>query len=71
MCEGVKEGAYFYFVHSFYVEPEEEGTVLTTTTYGIDFVSAISKENVIAVQFHPEKSHEDGLIMLKKFGEMA
>ncbi|MBI5184924.1 MAG: imidazole glycerol phosphate synthase subunit HisH [Nitrospinae bacterium] len=62
---------YFYFVHSYYVVPEEEDVVLATTEYGAPFVSAIWKDNILAVQFHPEKSQEDGLAVLRKFGGMA
>jgi len=57
----------FYFVHSYYVDPEDEALVAGTTEFGIEFVSAIAKENVFAVQFHPEKSARDGLQLLKNF----
>jgi glutamine amidotransferase len=67
---GLEEGANFYFVHSFYVKPEDEDVVATTTTYGIEFCSSIWKENIVATQFHPEKSQEKGLRILKNFGEM-
>ena len=52
------------------MEPEDEGVVATTTTYGIDFCSSIWKDNVVATQFHPEKSQEKGLQILKNFGEL-
>ena len=68
--DGIEEGANFYFVHSFYVAPEDTAVVATTTTYGIEFCSAIWKDNVVATQFHPEKSQEKGLTILKNFGEM-
>jgi glutamine amidotransferase len=68
--EGLEEGANFYFVHSFYVKPEDEGVVATTTTYGFEFCSSIWKENIVATQFHPEKSQEKGLQILKNFGNM-
>jgi glutamine amidotransferase len=67
--EGVDEGEYFYFVHSYYVMPEDEEIILTTTSYGIDFVSAVEKDNVIACQFHPEKSQTSGLKIIKSFGD--
>jgi glutamine amidotransferase len=67
---GIEEGANVYFVHSFYVKPEDESVVATTTTYGIDFCSAIWKDNIVATQFHPEKSQQIGLKILKNFGEM-
>jgi len=66
----IEDGSYFYFVHSYYVEPEDREAVLTTTNYGIDFTSAIAKENVYAVQFHPEKSQAHGLSLLKQFGDL-
>jgi glutamine amidotransferase len=68
--QDVPEGSHVYFVHSFYVVPEDKGVIATTTNYGIDFVSSIWKDNVIAVQFHPEKSQALGLSILKRFGEM-
>ncbi len=67
---GIEEGTNVYFVHSYYVAPEEPGVIATTTTYGIEFCSAIWRDNVVATQFHPEKSQEKGLTILKNFGEM-
>ncbi len=67
---GLEEGTNVYFVHSFFVKPEDEGVIATTTTYGIEFCSSVWKDNVVATQFHPEKSQEKGLMMLKNFGEM-
>jgi len=66
----VPENNYFYFVHSFHVVPEDKGVIATTTNYGIDFISSIWKDNIFAVQFHPEKSQALGLSILKRFGEM-
>ena len=63
----IKEDSRFYFVHSYYVAPEDESLIAGTTEYGIEFVSAIAKENVFATQFHPEKSAHDGLQLLKNF----
>ena len=65
----VPDNNYFYFVHSFHVVPEDKGVIATTTNYGIDFVSSIWKDNIFAVQFHPEKSQALGLSILKRFGE--
>jgi len=59
----------FYFVHSFYVTPEDDSVVLTTTDYGLEFVSGIQKENITATQFHPEKSGDAGIKILKNFIE--
>lgn len=57
----------FYFVHSFHVVPEDDSVILTTTNYGLEFVSSIQKGNIIATQFHPEKSGKAGLIILENF----
>ena len=66
----VPDDSHFYFVHSFYVVPEDAGVIATTTDYGIEFVSSVWKDNVFACQFHPEKSQALGLSILKRFGEM-
>jgi glutamine amidotransferase len=65
----VPENSHVYFVHSFHVVPEDKSVIATTTPYGIEFVSSIWKDNVLAVQFHPEKSQSLGLSILKRFGE--
>lgn len=57
----------FYFVHSYYMRCNDPDIILCKTDYGINFVSAISKDNVLGVQFHPEKSHKYGLNLIKKF----
>lgn len=57
----------FYFVHSYYMDPVDKSLVAATSDYGIEFVSAIAKDNVFAVQCHPEKSAQDGLQLLKNF----
>jgi glutamine amidotransferase len=69
--EGLSEGTNVYFVHSYYVKPDDEAVVATTTTYGIDFCSSIWKDNIVATQFHPEKSQEKGLSILKQFAGMS
>jgi len=61
------EGTYAYFVHSFHAVPEELGVAAATTQYGVLFVSAVWKDNVVACQFHPEKSDRAGLAMLARF----
>src|SRR3990172_853938 len=66
----VPENSHVYFVHSYHVVPEDNGVIATTTPYGIEFVSSIWKDNILAVQFHPEKSQALGLSILKRFGEM-
>jgi len=67
MLQGVESGDFFYFVHSYYVVPEEARWVSTFTTYGEPFVSSIWKENLFATQFHPEKSQRKGLTILENF----
>jgi len=64
---GIKDGEYFYFVHSYYVEPEDPDTISTTTEYGGDFCSSIQIENIFASQFHPEKSQSSGLRLIENF----
>ncbi len=64
---GVENGSHVYFVHSFYPQPEDNSIVATRTTYGVDFVSAVWRENVFATQFHPEKSQKVGLKVLENF----
>jgi len=65
--EGIDDGTNVYFVHSYYVKPDDEKVVAARTTYGMEFCSAICKDNVVATQFHPEKSQEKGLQILKNF----
>jgi glutamine amidotransferase len=67
---GIADGSNFYFVHSYYVKPDDPSVVATTTEYGGEFCSSIWKDNIVATQFHPEKSQEKGLAILKNFGEM-
>ncbi len=62
-----KDGEYFYFVHSYYVETQDESIVWSTSEYGLKFVSGVRRGNVFAVQFHPEKSQEKGLLIYKNF----
>lgn len=68
ILSGISEGSYFYFVHSYHVVPEED-VAAGITNYGYDFVSVIEKGNIMATQFHPEKSHDEGLKILKNFVE--
>ncbi|MCJ7746250.1 MAG: imidazole glycerol phosphate synthase subunit HisH [Desulfobacterales bacterium] len=67
MFQGIESGDFFYFVHSYYVIPEEKQWISTFTTYGKRFVSSIWKENIFATQFHPEKSQHKGLKILENF----
>jgi len=67
MWKGIEQDARFYFVHSYYVSPESDTHCAGSTDYGIKFSSVISHENVFAVQFHPEKSQQAGLALLRNF----
>ncbi|GMV50046.1 MAG: Imidazole glycerol phosphate synthase subunit HisH [Nitrospirae bacterium] len=66
--EGVASGSHCYFVHSYYVEPTDSAVVAALTDYGRPFASAVWKDNVVACQFHPEKSQAVGLQLVKNFG---
>ncbi len=68
---GVPDGSHFYFVHSYYVVPDDPGVVAGRTSYGVDFASAVGKGNLLAVQFHPEKSQAAGLAVLSNFGRLC
>ncbi|MCQ9208814.1 MAG: imidazole glycerol phosphate synthase subunit HisH [Omnitrophica bacterium] len=65
--EGIPDKSYFYFVHSYYVKPKDKQTIVTTTEYGQEFVSAVNRDNLWGVQFHPEKSEKLGLKVLENF----
>ena len=68
--KGIPENSYVYFVHSYYLHAEDENDIATITNYGIDFHSAVGKNNVFATQFHPEKSGDVGLQILRNFASM-
>ncbi|MEJ2201559.1 MAG: imidazole glycerol phosphate synthase subunit HisH [Desulfuromonadaceae bacterium] len=70
LFRGVEEDSSVYFVHSYYVVPEDAKAVATSTEYGICFCSSICRDNVMATQFHPEKSQQVGLRILRNFGDM-
>lgn len=65
--QGVAPDTEFYFVHGYYPEPAEEGAIIATTRHGITFTSVLGLKNLVAVQFHPEKSGPPGLTILKNF----
>ncbi len=67
--KGLRGDEKFYFVHSYHVVPEKDSPILTTTDYAMEFVSSIQKGNILATQFHPEKSGDAGLLVLKNFLE--
>lgn len=70
LLKGIKDGEYFYFVHSYYAAPEED-VITATAEYGVKFAAVVEKSNLYATQFHPEKSGKAGLRMLKNFIEIV
>lgn len=70
LFKGLPEEAYVYFVHSYYLKAKEEAIVKATTEYGITIHASVEKENLFACQFHPEKSSQIGLQILKNFAEL-
>jgi glutamine amidotransferase len=67
LWEGIAQNSRFYFVHSYYVKPENTIDTIASTKYSQEFTSALAKDNIFAVQFHPEKSQAAGLQLLKNF----
>jgi glutamine amidotransferase len=70
LFRGIDTDFGFYFVHSYYFECENDHNILTTSNYGIDFTSAIYSDHIIGTQFHPEKSHSNGMLLFKNFAEL-
>jgi glutamine amidotransferase len=66
----LESSTYCYFVHSYYVVPKDSGVIATETNYPTPFCSMIWRDNLFATQFHPEKSQQQGLAMLKNFAEL-
>ena len=71
LFKDIPDGAFVYFCHSYYPDPEDEGVVASKTDYGRDFVSSVWQDNLYGVQFHPEKSQSIGLKMMKNFVELC
>jgi glutamine amidotransferase len=69
--KGVGDGRFFYFVHSYYVVPDDPGLISGVTEYGVEFTSMIARDNVFAMQFHPEKSQKAGLGVVENFAAFA
>lgn len=67
LFKGVKDKSFFYFAHSYYCQPKDKSAVLSSTNYGVDFVSSLHKDNIWGVQFHPEKSQKLGLKVFNNF----
>lgn len=65
--EGVENDNFFYFVHSYFITCQDTSNIMSETNYGIKFVSSFRKDNIYGCQFHPEKSHDAGLLLLKNF----
>jgi len=71
LFKGIPDDSNFYFVHSYYGQPEDKAVILAETEYGITFCSAIARDNLVAVQFHPERSGDLGLQVYQNFFEFA
>ena len=67
LMKGIPESSEFYFVHAYYLKPNETSNTLNETEYSFKFTSAIEKDNIFGVQYHPEKSHDVGEVLLKNF----
>ncbi len=71
LLDGIPGGTYFYFVHSYYADPSDAEVTLGQAEYGVDFAAIVARENVVATQFHPEKSADMGLRIYQNFGRIA
>ena len=71
LAEGIEDGSFFYFVHSYYCEPADADVVLGATEYGAPYASVVARRNVCGVQFHPEKSQAAGLRLLRNFADLS
>jgi glutamine amidotransferase len=69
LLEGIKNGDYFYFLHSYYIQPDSPDVVHASTDYGVTFCSVAEREHIAGIQFHPEKSQDLGLVVLRNFCE--
>ena len=69
--DGISDGALFYFVHSYYAHPEDPSVVIGEADYGVTFAAVVAKDNIVATQFHPEKSAESGLRLYQNFLRMT
>jgi glutamine amidotransferase len=69
--KGINEGEFLYFVHSFYVVPEDDSISAAKTDYDVDFTCMVWRDNIFGTQFHPEKSQEAGLRIYQNFNELV
>jgi glutamine amidotransferase len=69
--DGIPDGAFFYFVHSYYVDPQDPSVVAAETDYGVTFAAVVATASIVATQFHPEKSSEAGLRLYENFLRLA
>lgn len=67
LLRNLADGSKFYFLHSYYFICEDESDILCQTDYGINYTSAINRENIYGIQFHPEKSHSNGVQLLHNY----
>ncbi len=71
ILDGIEDGDDFYFVHSYQAHPVDKSIIIATCDYGLEVVAVVSKENVFGVQFHPEKSSINGMILIQNFGKLV
>ena len=71
LLQDIPDGSYFYFVHSYYADPDEPEITIGAADYGVDFTAIVARDNVLATQFHPEKSADRGLRIYANFGRIA
>jgi len=71
VLKNIPQKSWFYFVHSYYVEPDDKDLNIVKSDYGVEFTAAIAKDNLFACQFHPEKSGELGLRIIRNFAELT
>ncbi|TGN18281.1 imidazole glycerol phosphate synthase subunit HisH [Leptospira idonii] len=70
LFKGMEEDPHFYFLHSYYIECENSENEIASANYGIDFTCAVNQDNIFGTQFHPEKSHHNGVQLLKNFASI-
>ena len=70
ILETLDTGSRIYFLHSYYIVCNDQAHVLTRTNYGITYASSVNKGNIFGIQFHPEKSHSNGVQLLKNFADL-